>query len=165
MFTPAQKPRGLARMTFTTAFLLRCRYRTAAGPGRQANCGPQTASPPAGVAMRPTRILWPAGPGSFELDLAGGDDLLAVFFRDRALDAALLGLAANLLVVGLVGLLVEVVHGLLAVFLDHDDGGALVFLAQVALGAGDRAGQGLLFLLALVLGLGERHEGQRQAEN
>src|SRR5947209_8761688 len=82
-----------------------------------------------------------AGGRLFVLQFRDGDDqllALAVLF-DRARYAAFLALLADVLVVLLVAVLVEVVHGVLVVLGDHDDGGAGFVLLQLALPAGDLA--------------------------
>jgi hypothetical protein len=88
-----------------------------------------------------------------EIDLGHLDGLLAVLLGDGAGDLALLGFLADGLVVLLAALVVEVVDLFLVrvLGLALDDGRALrlAFDLQVALGAGDRAGDrdflGLLF--------------------
>src|SRR5262249_31599170 len=63
----------------------------------------------------------------FKLHLAGGHDLLAVLFRDFAGHAAFLRLGANLLVVLLRRIIIQVINDVLAVFRDLDHGVTFLF--------------------------------------
>src|SRR5262245_16187148 len=137
MLTPAQKPRGLARIIFTrTSFPVGLSYPDRRGPPTVADRARKRHRHPArGGDAGWTRTR---GGGSLvELDLADGDDVLLAVLGDLARHGPFLGLGADLAVVLLVAGGVEVVHHLLVVLpLDLDDGLALLGDLQVALGAG-----------------------------
>src|SRR5690349_9273025 len=117
MLTPAQNPRGLARMIFTdTTLLIACIVQAPSHPAKR---GPGNGIATRGrVAMRGRHSLT-SQPSLLELDLADGDDLLAVLLGDRAGHLALHGAGADLLVVLLAAVVVEVVDGAV---LGLDDG-------------------------------------------
>src|SRR4051812_16418828 len=103
MFTPAQKPRGFARMIFTRSPFLPSSYRgrttSASAPGKRHRH-------PDGVAMHANRLGQAIE--LLDLDLADLDDVLVAFLGDGPGDAAFRGGLANLGVVGLARDVIEV---------------------------------------------------------
>src|SRR5437899_4265671 len=152
MLTPAQKPRGLARITFMRV-LLGHPYPT----GPIANCKLQIEN------LHTKKPLRRCAPRVFnlsseicnlrlliELDLLDGDDLLLVGFLDGAGDGAGLGGGADSVVIVLVALGIEIIGDVLLVLgLDDDDGRAFLANAEVALGASNRALEDDFFLVLL----------------
>src|SRR5207244_3209921 len=167
MLTPAQNPRGLARMIFTKSSLVRRRYPTGAGAACQA-------SPENSIATRKGGDLGDCTawieereaclPRLFEVNLGDFDGLLAVLFRDLAGHCAFLRGRADRLVFLLVAGLVEVVDDVFAALLHLDDGGAarLAFNLEVALGARDGALEGHLLVVG---GQHSRHHGEHDGHS
>src|ERR1051326_1137540 len=130
--TPAQNPRGVARITFTgfsssrdsdpdRVILPAVAFPTNRSP-RKRTTPPESG----GVAVcrgRPGRLL--------EFDLGDLDRLLVSILADCASDLTFLGLVADFLVVLLAAIGVEPVHHFLVAFLHLDDGVALVGELQV----------------------------------
>src|SRR4051794_3185656 len=106
MLTPAQKPRGFARMIFKTLPSQGYCHATAAGGACQAGPGNGIATP-GGVAMHNRHGFTPGRAGSLELHLGGGDDVLVAVLGDLARHRALFGLLADglveFLLLGVVG--------------------------------------------------------------
>src|SRR6516162_2038383 len=127
MFTPAQKPRGLARIMFMSP--PQCGYSSVSGQ--------KTATPPGeGWRCLASRAFLGARRRLLEINLAYFDHLLAVLFRNFAFDSSFLGFGADFLVVLFAGVRVEVVDGILVAVLHNDHRHAGLFLLEVALGAG-----------------------------
>ena len=83
MLTPAQKPRGLARMIFTYNLRWGMCVILASAASKRANANQKRTTPPEGVALR----VSPAASATVYLsnfDLGVGDPLLAVLLGDRA---------------------------------------------------------------------------------
>src|SRR4051812_17701533 len=168
MLTPAQKPRGLARIIFTRDLRgggTPLSYRGRAGPPSEAVRKRRRHPARGGGGGVSGRA---AGAGLLAvLQLGDGDDVLAVLAADGALDHAVLAFLADVAVVLLVAVGVEVVQGGLVTLLDLDDGGALgqALDLEVALGAGDLPGEGnFLAFLRLFGGPEVRHQGDSQRE-
>src|SRR5437667_5504032 len=159
MFTPAQKPRGLARMIFTSHPPV-WPYPTYRGKSVPGNPQKQHRHPVSGGdevdrAYRAAKLL--------DLDFLDFNGLLAVLLGHDAGHLTLLGFLADGRVVLLVRGGVEIVDHFLAVFLFENRRNALGFLGQAALGADDLAFDGD-FLLVLAFGARPQRQGQTQCQ-
>src|SRR4051812_34427387 len=98
MLTPAQNPRGLARMIFTRASFRTCSCYRFGGRKQKAH----------GTTRGPA-VNFTAGAGLLPIDLRHGDPLLPVLLAHRTGDGPFRRRLADLLVIGFVALGVEVV--------------------------------------------------------
>src|SRR5579884_437371 len=178
MFTPAQKPRGLARMIFTipssffacmVASLRNSRHASAPGwsPNKHNRILTKTTTPPVWVALIDKGYVECGKSASASkplsllvLNFGGMDPLFALFLGNRPRYRPFLGFHARVLVVLLVARLIEPVDG----FLDLDDSVALLGEFEVALGTGDRALEDL-FLLVFRLSQGEDAQDHSQTQS
>src|SRR5262245_40874718 len=120
MLTPAQNPRGLARMIFT-AFPPCCRYPSGVGKSAPDEAGNGNATLSGGVAAPEGQCARGGEPDSLlELDVANRDDPPFALLGDGPGHGPVHGVGADLAVMLLVPGLVEDVEDILALLLCHD---------------------------------------------
>src|SRR5438874_10645569 len=117
--TPAQKPRGVARMIFTAQILRKTTVILPLALHRTNRSRRKRTTPPVGVALR---IIRDRRVDLFEFDFGDLDRHLVAVFADDAGDFAFLGFGADLAVILLVAIGVEPIHNFLVAFFDLDHG-------------------------------------------
>src|SRR5262245_10056839 len=166
MLTPAQNPRGLARIIFIGSILL---HRSSYGVIRQwsvvSSQWPLTTD--LLTAQEKThgahvRGFCMAKALLVVLEFLDADDVLLAVLFDGAGDRAVLGFGANVAVILLVGFFIEINGDFLFVLLGDDHRGARLFDAEIAFGAGALAFERHSLLFAAGIDAGDENEGQSQ---